>query len=93
MAETKPANMTKRDYQLLLDSYDELECIFQFCDGPRLRVKEMITCRCCHLKAKIAKRLGFYIPVKERDWDGDDWSKAQWDRRRLQACETLGIMP
>lgn len=88
----RPRSMTKRDFKLLSDAYDGLECQFRFCEGPTLRPKHMITCQNCALAAKIAKRLGFYIPVKERDWNGEDWTRQEQKRRRSLACAVFGYL-
>lgn len=89
---SKPANMTRQDFQMLLDAFDGLECAFRFCEGPTLRPIPMLTCGNCHLKARIAKRLGFYIPVKDRQWNGEDWVRQEQERRRREACRFFGYL-
>lgn len=84
--------LTKEERELLEDVFDQLECKFWACEGPTLRPKHMITCECCHLKAKLAKKLGFYIPVKDRDWTGDDWTAEQFKRRHREACAHFGYV-
>lgn len=42
--------------------------------------------------ARIAKRLGFYIPVKERQWKGEEWTEQEQVRRRKEACRHFGLI-
>jgi hypothetical protein len=58
-----------RDEKLIKESLEVLErisCQFWACEGPTLKPKHMITCMRCALVAKLQKRLGVYIPKKQR---------------------------
>jgi hypothetical protein len=73
--------MNPSDKKLLEDALDSLirvGCQFWGCEGPTLRPINMTTCYRCESVAKLAKRLGVYVPRKSRpvDKEGDSRYRA-----------------